>query len=120
MIKLQFPPKEIPLVIHSAIKWPKHSPSKNNNIYVEVERRDLIIKKLYEQFVTKFTIGDDVYFRSAPERDVMVVANCAKTYTELGKNEVWPDDDMPLIVSVYNRKTKTTYHCTINAIEKSV
>jgi hypothetical protein len=113
MIKLQFK-KPILIESNNVVAWPN---AKSVNLYAETQRRDNIIKNLAIQFFTKFSIGDSVVFKGDKDIKGLVIAGCASNYTQLGKTESWPDTDMPMIVTIYSKEKKTTYHCTINAIE---
>ena len=125
MIKIEInKPKFIPFVppkdnfASKILTWmPKGHQQKSGLIGIEVVRRQSIVATLAEQFYSKFSIGDSVVFRSEKQLGPFLVAHCVKKYENLG-TDPWPDNDMPLIVALFDDKTKKTYHCTINAIEK--
>ena len=89
------------------------------NITLEVARRNGVVKTLCETFLKNFAVGEKVklFGNSDMTGDTYIVSVC-KQYTDLGKNEPWPANNNPLIVTLYNDDLNQTFHCTIGAVEK--
>jgi hypothetical protein len=67
----------------------------------------------------KFSVGDKVkLFGNELQGDIYIVGVC-KQYSELGKTEPWPENNNPMIVTLYADDTSQTFHCTIGSITKA-
>lgn len=121
MIVIKFPNivKPTPVVSYVA---PTPSPMSygisNQSIINEVQRRDKIIKELVKEFPYK--VGD--YIIPQKEEDqkkwgkCTVLAICSE-YIHLSKDDKWPKNDNPLIVTV-SAETGEIFFATTNYFKK--
>lgn len=95
-------------------------PKVGHELFAEGLRRDRVIKTLVAEL--PYVKGDTVRPAKASHidkygNDLKVVAIC-DSYVKYGKDEKWPDSDLPMIIHVYSLKMDTTFMCTPNWIEK--
>jgi hypothetical protein len=90
-----------------------------NEIEIESQRRDAIVKGLALKFLTTFKIGQTVMFIGQPSVGKIIVTHICKRYSDLGKNSTWPKNDNPMIVSLFHETTHKVYHAAITAIKAS-
>jgi hypothetical protein len=88
-------------------------------MFQEALRRDKIIKEEVEKLTYK--VGDIVGISS--EKGIkeygekVEVKNIMSSYHQFGRNEKWPEDDLPLIVTGYSLDKKLTFFCTVNYLK---
>lgn len=87
----------------------------------EAKRRDDIVRKLYNAFPLK--PGDTATASnstiSAKIGDKLIIMAVAKGYSDLGKDDKWPEDDNPLMVHVKSYDKDCDFFVTTNAVKRS-
>lgn len=87
----------------------------------EANRRDAICKALGRECLYK--VGDIVECWSPSAVEEMGdcrVTYIADTYAKLGKHNVWPADDTPMIVSIWSLKQEKQFVCNPTFVKKKV
>lgn len=90
-----------------------------NPMYKELERRNDIIKKLFNE--CPYKEGDTCI--PTTDKDIeqygeVNILNMCSSITEYGKHEAWPKSDNPMIVTGFSHKKQTTFFCTTNFLKK--
>jgi hypothetical protein len=111
---IQFPSWRVPAVPVA------HTPpgAKVVSMFTEAQRRDSIIKEHVKKF--PFKEGDIVQPVEPTEFEKygkLMISKIADSYGKLGKNEEWPSNDNPFIISVYVEKTNSYLFCTTNYLK---
>lgn len=90
----------------------------NKGLWAETVRKNAIIKEL----IGKIDYSEGDYTQPAAKENIekygttILVESICDNYTKLG-NTVWPDNDMPMLITAYSVDTKERFFCTPNFLE---
>lgn len=116
--KYQSPPV-VTDIVSTAVETDKPS-NITLSIRDEAVRRDNVVKRLFHE--CPYKAGDTVIPKTAEGimeyGDKIFVRGIASSYTQMGKEEKWPANDMPLIVLAYSHKLDSVFLCTTNFLIK--
>lgn len=83
--------------------------------------RDRIVKELFRKcpyWVGHKVIPETEAGQKKYGTDIVVTGVCS-SYAHMGKDEAWPTNDNPMIVSAYSNDKKMHFFCTIDFLKKA-
>ena len=116
MIDITYPPVRKSFFTKEAPKY--LPPPKNDNemgsLFKEAQRRDKIIKALVKGI--NYVEGEIVTPYNQEGRDKwgeqLIVEKICDSYALYGKNEDWPKNDTPFLITCYNKDKAARFNCT--------
>ena len=91
-----------------------------DSLQYEISRRESVVRELAR--TCPFKPGDTAKPISPAAQakwgTKILVQKICSSYAHLGKDEKWPSNDNPMIITAWSHDKKTTFFCTTNFLEK--
>lgn len=92
-------------------------------IFFEALRRDKLIKEIVSKI--DYKEGDIVKVSPNVKENIykdhkIEVVRITRSYTQFGKNEKWPENDLPFLVHAYDKDGGVSFWCTANYLVKGI
>lgn len=88
--------------------------TKSPSLFQQIKERDNCIKEMVKNL--PYVEGELVTPHSEAERElrgkILIVEKICDSYAKYGKNENWPENNNPMVITVYNMDTKVRFICT--------
>lgn len=96
------------------------SATANKTLFEEAQRRDKIVRSLAEKCGLK---EGDLAIPAHPEKremygDKIRIIKVTDSYGKFGRDEVWPENDNPMIIHAFSEKLQDHFICTVGFLVK--